>query len=727
MSDKIYGVYEKTLKRDEKNAFTCFSLKVSEPLKEKNRYGCIICYAHIPLFPQGIPVCVEGDWEENERGKVFVVSSINEEPWDKASTVIYLASSCKGISYKTARKIVDLYGKELFTHMRSTDFAYELSNKIKHLNVETAVKLCDSIATTSAQRELFNFLFRFGVAYPNALKLFNEYGLSAKQEICKNPYEIGMKHGLTFRQCDEIAKNEHFSAASHPRLCAAIVACLERNVTAGHTYMYQQALQDAVKDLFEKTSGELMPDSVIVSGLHNNKNLQLEFDELNRVFLKRIRVAEIMVAMQIRRLMTSGVELPFSETLIEKCENECNIRYASQQKEAFSCLKKSGLAIITGGPGTGKTTTINGIISAYEKMFPNNKISLCAPTGRAAQRMTESTGKEAVTIHKLLDYRPFGESGVIHKTTDNPIDADCIVVDEASMLDIELASIFFSAIRSGTLVLLVGDVNQLPSVGAGDVLNDLINSERIPVFQLKTVYRQAAQSPIVMNANYINCGECELMKNDEFQMIFKEQAEDMAGEIVKAVKKYHNFSNPFETQVLAPTHKGPAGVTALNTSLQDLLNPHKQNELEIKYGNKTYRKNDKVIMLVNNYDKGYFNGDIGYVKKITESSMLVSLFDRDVEITRDLMDEINLAYALTIHKSQGSEFRNVIISLPYKPAIMLKRNLLYTGITRAKEKVIVVSEYGAVDKAIKTKETGKRRTRLLTRLTEVLPELNEER
>ena len=720
MSEKIYGVYEKTLKRDEKNAFTCFALKVFAPLKEKNRFGCIICYANIPLYPQGIPVCVEGNWEDKDRGKIFVSTSVKEESWDKTSTIVYLSSIVKGVSYKTARKIVDVYGKDLFNRMRSPEFASELSSSIKHLSYDVAIRLCDTIARTSSQRELFDFLFRFGIGYPVALKIFKEYGLNAKQELCNDPYEIGMKYGLSFKQCDDIAKTKHRSAADLTRLGAAIVSCMERNVNSGNTYMYQQALIDAVKTLFEKTTGELMPDSIILSGLNENKKVQVEYDKLNRIFLRRIRIAEIIVAMQIKRLMNAKEVLSFSENLIDESELECNIKYAPQQKEAFSCLKQTGVAVVTGGPGTGKTTTLNGIISAYEKMFPKNKISLCAPTGRAAQRMSESTGREAVTMHRLLDYKPFGEGRVIHKTMENPIDADLIVVDEASMVDIELASIFFSAVKSGTLVLLVGDVNQLPSVGAGDVLNDIINSNLIPVFQLTTVYRQAEQSPIVLNANYINLGENDLITNDDFQTIYKENVDDMSLAVIETVKKYHNSDNPFETQVLAPTHKGSAGIASLNASLQELLNPQQPNEPVLKYGAKTYRKNDKIIMLSNNYDAGYFNGDIGIVKKIGEKSMTVSILGKEIEISRDLMDDINLAYAMTIHKSQGSEFKNVIISLPYNPTVMLKRNLLYTAITRAKEKVIIVSEYGSVDKAIKTKETGKRKTCLRTRLTEVL-------
>lgn len=340
--------------------------------------------------------------------------------------------------------------------------------------------------------------------------------------------------------------------------------------------------------------------------------------------------------------------------------------------------------------------------------------------------MMESTGKESVTIHRLLDYRPFGNNGeVMHKTAEDPIDADFIVVDEASMLDVDLANIFLSAVKSETLVLFVGDTNQLPSVGPGDVLHDIIVSNTVPVYQLTTVYRQAKESPIVANAIAINEGSDELIENEDFQILYKENPIEIKNSVVETVKRLFEKSRPFETQVLVPTHKGDAGVSALNNVLQEMLNPHQDGKKEKKFGSKTYRIGDKILMLNNNYAEGYFNGDLGTVESISDDAMTVCLLDKHIKLSNDLMEDVSLAYAMSIHKSQGSEFRNVIVALPYQPTSMLKRNLLYTAITRAKKTVTIISENGAVAKSIVTAETGKRKTRLAERLKENFTERKE--
>lgn len=726
MSIEIFGIYEKTLFRDNQSAATYFSLRVPETVKERNKYGCIVVSAHIPSYNKGIPLYIEGEWTKSQKGYLFKASVVREEAWHKAFTASYLSSICKGISYKTGVKIVEKYGRNVFSHLCNDD-PKDISDGILFFSAAKARKLSEAITNTVVQRELFDFILKYGGFYSTAVKLCKEYGSAAKSVLCKNPFEIGMKFGLNFEQCDLIAKDMGSHAASQRRLCAAANTCISRYSSRGNTYMAQNALIQSMERILEKSAyPEPMPYSIIANGIVQNEHLFIEEDFLDRVFLKSLRFAEMNVAVQMKRLMASAKKLNFNEALIDEIQRICKIKYAPQQREAFSCLKKTGIAVVTGGPGTGKTTTINGIIKAYETLLPNNKVRLCAPTGRAAQRMMESTGKEAVTIHRLLDYRPFGNNGeVMHKTADDPIDADFIVVDEASMLDIDLANIFLSAVKSETLVLFVGDTNQLPSVGPGDVLHDIIVSDTVPVYQLTTVYRQAKESPIVANAITINEGLDELIENEDFQIIYRENPLEIKNSVVETVKRLFDKSNPFETQVLVPTHKGDAGVAALNNVLQEMLNPHQDGKKEKKFGSKTYRVGDKILMLNNNYTDGYFNGDLGTVESISDDEMTVCLLDKHIKLSNELMEDVSLAYAMSIHKSQGSEFKNVIVALPYQPTSMLKRNLLYTAITRAKKTVTIVSEYGAVAKSIVTAETGKRKTRLTERLKENLTEREE--
>ena len=346
-------------------------------------------------------------------------------------------------------------------------------------------------------------------------------------------------------------------------------------------------------------------------------------------------------------------------------------------------------------------------------MYPDNIIKLCAPTGRAAQRMTESTGMEAVTIHRLLEYFVSGDK-VFHKDAKNPIVADLIVVDEMSMTDTELMSIFLQAVQDGTLVMLVGDIYQLPSVGPGDVLHDIIFSEKLPVFRLTKVYRQAGDSPIVTNANKINDGHTDLIETEDFEIIVVQNDEECKEKILELTKQYYDASKPFDMQILAPSKKYESGTKNLNKVIQEAVNPGKKGFV---FGDTTYRVGDKIIMLNNNYQSGYFNGDVGYVVSINDEGVVVNILDNEITITKNMMDDMSLAYSVTVHKSQGSEYPLAICALPKSPGNMLVRNLFYTAVTRAKKKVIVVAVDGSIQASIRNNQTGKRKTGLLEKLS----------
>jgi len=333
--------------------------------------------------------------------------------------------------------------------------------------------------------------------------------------------------------------------------------------------------------------------------------------------------------------------------------------------------------------------------------------------------MSECTGESATTIHRLLEYAPFGND-VTHRNENNPLEGDFFIVDETSMIDIEIANIFLSAVPSGALVLFVGDIDQLPSVGPGNVLSDMLASDAIPKVQLKTVYRQGLQSPIIQNAYRINNGVCAFIENDEYSTINVSNEDDISVYSIMYALHLWNPHNLFELQFLCPTRKGKNGVYALNTLLQNLLNPASGEKKEQRHGSKTFRVGDKVVLLSNNYNVGYYNGDLGIIQDVSLEGIVIKLSTKTFVLPQDNIDDLELAYAMTIHRSQGSEFRNVVVVLPANPSNMLKRNLLYTAVTRAKKRVLVLAEPTAVEVSVNTSDTGVRYSRLKERLINML-------
>lgn len=718
---EIFGIYDKQFFRNEQDGTTLFALRVSDKTKERNRFGAITCLAKTIPYRKGTPLYVKGTWEAGSKGKILKVQEIWEEAWNIASAAEFLASDiCKGIGYAKARAIVSKIGPDIFRSMQQDGAEKRISNVIG-VTEEQAKILCDAVKSTAVQRELFECIIRYGGFYSTVTKLIHKYGAGAKEALFSNPYQVGMEGGLSFRQCDEIAKDHGFSAASLCRLQACANAAIDQVAKAGNTYIQTDGLFFMMQKVLDNgvfAADEAPSASMLVSGVYENEKIVIEEGLVDRAYPKILYYAEKNAAFHLARLIRTAVEYPFDDSVIDYAQQVSGVEYAPQQKECFNLLRKSGVAIVTGGPGTGKTTTINGLLLAYQKMHPDKTIRLCAPTGRAAQRMAESTGMEATTIHRLLEYQPYG-TDVIHKDENNPIAADCIVVDESSMIDVLLFSILLSAIPSGALLLLVGDSNQLPSVGAGDVLHDLLLSD-IPSVRLTTVYRQAETSPIVGNANKINDGEMNLVKADDFRVRYTDQAEKIGDLILNQVQALYDPEYPFDVQVLSPTKKGSAGTFALNNRLQKALNPKRSGEPEYIYGRTIYRLRDKIILLNNNYQEGYYNGDLGTVIGIHEDGITVSVMGKAIRLTYELMGDLTLAYAMTIHKSQGSEYANVIISLPFQPSPMLKRNLLYTAVTRAKKQVIIVSENGAVQKSIRSCDTGTRKSSLLERVREIM-------
>jgi exodeoxyribonuclease V alpha subunit len=495
----------------------------------------------------------------------------------------------------------------------------------------------------------------------------------------------------------------------------------------GHVYYPFDMLKERVKKTLEESeiTGVVNINDVIrvCIDMNNREEITIEMD--GAVYLPIYLASETYIA---RKLNVQAGTRPkqfvyMVDDTIEEMERRFKIQYAEKQKEAFRIMPLTNFMVITGGPGTGKTTIIKGLIELYKKNFPGSKISLCAPTGRAAKRMEETTGIPASTIHRLLEYRPEGEGLVCGRNEFNPINADLIIIDECSMIDTLLFSTFLKAVSPSTTLVMVGDVDQLPSVGAGNVLKDIIDSGKVMVVRLNEIFRQEETSKIVINANKINKGETDLEYGDDF--IFIEETDFlMLQETIKKVFRdelYGLNGNINEVQVITPFRKHTStGVNSLNGVLQEVANPKGTGKNDLRYGGTSFRAHDKVMQYKNNYDKMVFNGDTGLVHRVNtaDSSLVIKYDDQDEDVvyTAEELDEIQLAYATTIHKSQGCEYHTVIIPLTMEHKKMLQRNLIYTGVTRAKEKVILVGDKKALNYAIKNNRTTMRFSKLKERL-----------
>ncbi|NLT13477.1 MAG: AAA family ATPase, partial [Clostridiales bacterium] len=499
---------------------------------------------------------------------------------------------------------------------------------------------------------------------------------------------------------------------------AAARYLLRLQANKGDTYAEFPALIRGVREFLAYAPEYEAVASAIMNGFINDGLEGCVVDKCGTkysVYLKSLYWNEVNTTNAIRRLMRTARPVDCNpEELCAYAEKICGVKYAEQQREAFQLLKTGGVGIITGGPGTGKTTVIKGLLAAYQKMFPDRVIKLCAPTGRASQRMKEATGREATTIHRLLEYKPF-ENTATYKNGANPIDADFLFVDEGSMISIDVADLLFSAIRSGTTVLIAGDIDQLPSVGTGNVLNDLIESGVIPVIALKKTHRQAEGSVIIDNAKKIREGYSNLSACDDFE-IFVRDDDEIPDVIEEQFLKYYKTEDVFSAQVLVPARKRQGtGAKDINKRLQAIINTSSKG---LTYSDTTFKTGDKVMLMRNNYtaEDAYFNGDVGVVLSTDETGLDLLIDGQKIRIDESQLNDVSLAYATTIHKSQGSEYDVAICVMPSEPSIMLQRNLLYTAITRAKKKVILIAAPNAIDRAVFTRDSVKRQSLLVDRL-----------
>lgn len=708
----FYCNYHKTIYRNEKNNYTIFSVKTDDikMAEYEDRYSKVICKGYIPLYTQNMPLKITGEviTDRNNEKQIYV-REIIEEVESRKVAINYLIETCKGIGIKTATKIVDKLGIHLFNYTRE--------NLLNFISEEKALNILQTIESTKIQREIFEFLAKYGCSYLDAIKIYKEFGNVAISKVTSNPY---VTH-LPFSVKEKIALELNFDFFDDRRINGIIDEIFEKDL--GHTYIDIKQLKILIRFL-EKLSpyDAVLPIELIINQVRKNKRYIIEKASPIRIFRKDLWFSEINIVKNIKRIENTKEKFPFDRKMIEEIEKRDGISYDEGQKKAVeNILSSSGFKILTGGPGTGKTTVINIIIEIYSKMFPDKKIELCAPTGRAAQRMTETTKREAKTVHKTLEYT-IKNNITSYLNEDNPIKADFIIVDECSMIDSKLMSMILDAVQSGSLFLFVGDEDQLPSVGSGNVLHDIMDSKKIQVNRLNRIFRQKEESSIVTNCFKVKKGKNNLKQEKDFEIINTNSDKELIKVLTENIEKYYDKNNPYAVQVLSPSKKGEIGSNNINKILQKLVNNvDNSNEKKIYYGSNVFRINDKIILNKNNYsnDTPYHNGDIGLIKDIINSDLILDINNKKVRLTKENLEDLSLSYDITIHKSQGSEYETVIIVLPINPRNMLQRKLLFTAISRAKSKVIIITQENSLELAIANIKSNERKTSLTEKILDI--------
>ena len=668
----------------------------------------------------GAVLIVEGQWRVDKRyGRQFAAESWSETlPATIVGIEKYLGSGLvKGIGPKMAKQIVAHFGLETFEVIEND---IEKLLEVPGIGKGRIGKIHDSWEKQKDVKDIMVFLQGHGVSSTYAAKIYKQYGKDSIERVQTNPYCLADDiWGIGFKTADGIAQKLGYEN-NDPRRCrSGILYTLSQLSDEGHVYAEREQLIAAAKTLLQ---AEEQPITETLNQMIAAEDVILDtpHDSPEAIYLPPFYYAEVGVANKLRRLLQTQTGNLFDRAtaVADDSSRIGQIEYDAVQLSAIRKAIFSKVMVLTGGPGTGKTTTTLGIIAAFESL--GQRILLAAPTGRAAKRMSEATGKEAKTIHRLLEFNP---AEGYKRNDENPLDGDVLIVDECSMIDIILMNSLLKAVPSTMRLILVGDIDQLPSVGAGNVLRDIIDSDAIPVVRLTRIFRQAQSSRIVTNAHKINQGLFPDISNgrtSDFFFIRQEDPEQAALEIVNIVRnripKAYRIATS-DIQVLVPMQRSVVGAANLNIMLQEAINPAGDS---LARGGFKYRQGDRVMQIRNNYDKDVFNGDIGTVSAVDiEDRSLTVLFDgRTVSYEDSELDELTLAYATTIHKSQGSEYPVVVIPLLMTHFVMLQRNLVYTGITRAKRLCILVGTTKALAYAIHNQTVQKRNTRLKERLHE---------
>ena len=741
MSETVTGYIDHVIFRNEDNGYTVMVLKGMEEEQE------LTCVGTFPAITQGAAIEASGNYTTHPvYGKQFQIASYVEKmPEDALAMERYLGSGAiKGIGAALAARIVRRFGDDT---MRIVEEEPERLAEIKGISEKKAMEIAEQMTEKADMRRAMIFLQKYGISLKLGAKIYQKYGQTVYGVLQENPYRLAEDiSGVGFRIADEIASRIGIHTDSDYRIRSGMLYTLLQASGEGHIYLPKE-------ELFSRASGLLGVDSSymekhLMDMVVDRKLILKETEDGAVVYPTRYYYLELNSA---RMLCELNILCPEDEEMmakrINRIEKETGTRLDEMQKQAVAAAASHGLFILTGGPGTGKTTTINAIIRYFEE--EGAELRLAAPTGRAAKRMTEATGYEAQTIHRLLELNGMPEEEqegrAVHfdRNSENPLEADVIIIDEMSMVDIALMHSLLLAVTAGTRLILVGDENQLPSVGPGNVLRDIIRSGCFPVVELKKIFRQASESDIVVNAHKINRGEQVTINNKSRDFFFlKRYDADIIIRVVIALiqEKLPRYvdAKPYEIQVLTPMRKGLLGVERLNQILQRYLNPPDEKKKEKEIGQRLFREGDKVMQVKNNYqleweilgrykipvDKGVgvFNGDTGIMTEINEfaETATVEFEDgRQAEYSFKQLEELELAYAVTIHKSQGSEYPAVILPILSGPRMLMNRNLLYTAVTRARKCVTVVGSETTFAEMIRNEKQQQRYSSLDRRIREL--------
>ena len=734
--ETINGFVEKVVYRNAENGYTVVNISVEG--------DDVVCTGYFSDITEGDQIIAEGSFVEHKQyGIQFTVASYEiKEPETSVAMEKYLGSGIiKGVGPALSAKIVKKFGDETFNIIEREP---ERLAEIKGITEKKAIEIGSQFEEKKEFRNAMIFLNQYGVSNALAMKIYKEYGIKVMKIVRENPYRLADDiAGVGFKTADEIALRMGFSPESSMRMKAGISFALSMAASNGHTYLLYEDLYEESKRLLGISEAEFEND--IYELTIERKIVLKEVKGERRVYNNNLYYMELTVARKLLDLNAkSENNYKVMEAKVKEVEAKTGIKLGDLQRKAVYEAVESGLVIITGGPGTGKTTTINAIIKLFE--MQNMEILLAAPTGRAAKRMTETTGMEAQTIHRLLELNGNPEEGGsmrFERNELNPLEADVIIIDEMSMVDIYLMYSLLKAVTVGTRLILVGDVNQLPSVGPGKVLKDIISSEKFNVVRLSEIFRQAAESDIITNAHKINAGQSIRLdnKSKDFFMLSMNSSLQIQRALVSLIAEKlppYVDATKYDIQVLTPSRKGELGVENLNKILQQYINPPAPSKREKQWGEVVFRENDKVMQIKNDYQmewkivtkkgltnkegSGVFNGDCGIIREINEFAGTVTVeFDEGkiVEYTGATIEELELAYAITIHKSQGSEYPAVIIPLLNAPRPLLNRNLLYTAVTRARKCVTIVGSENSVNEMIQNESEMKRNSGLVDSIIEM--------
>jgi exodeoxyribonuclease V alpha subunit len=716
-AESLSGLIERVTFFNEENGWAVLKVKA------KGHRDHVTVLGSLPSVSAGEWVTAQGRWvQDREFGLQFRAEMLNSTaPTTKEGIEKYLGSGMvKGIGPVYAKKLVAKFGEQIFEVIETASARLE---ELDGIGPKRRKRIKDAWAEQKVIRQIMVFLHSNGVSTSRAVRIYKTYGENAIEKVQANPYALAKDiHGIGFKTADQIAQKIGIPVDSLIRACAGLSHVLIEATGEGHCALPLELLKDEAGKLL------LVDDKIVSEALERTlagKDLVKEtINGQELIFLPHLKRAEEIIAVRIKNLAASPSLFPAIDfdKAVGWCREKTGKELAPSQRDALKLALKSRALVITGGPGVGKTTLVNTVLLILRAKKVN--CLLCAPTGRAAKRLSETTGLEAKTIHRLLEVQP--ATGSFGRNEGNPLDCDLLVVDETSMVDVTLMANLLRALPPKASLLLVGDIDQLPSVGPGMVLRHVIESKVVPVVRLTEVFRQAAHSRIITNAHRINEGQMPEIatkgRESDFFFIDRDEPEQIAATLVEMVKRRipakFGLDAIRDVQVLCPMNRGSLGIRELNVRLQNELNPVRAGEPMVEKFGWQFRPRDKVIQTENDYDKDVFNGDIGQILKIdpVEREVTIRFDQREVTYDYGELDEISLAYAITIHKSQGSEFPAIVTPLAMQQYMLLQRNLVYTGITRGKKLVVLIGQRKALAMAVKNNRTENRFSGLLARL-----------